>query len=104
MLEARALASQVAYAVGRRDAVARHVLALAACHAGWMSRVARVPLFQTPGLLLAEPRTETFYWSLDPGVPWRFEEAATLRLAPLLARTTWEPADRLRLLVDQKRA
>jgi hypothetical protein len=82
--EARALGSQVGYAVGRREAVARHLLALAACRVGWMSSVARVPLFQTPGLLLADPRAEAFYWSLDPGLPHRFEESATKKLAPLL--------------------
>ena len=86
--EARLLGNQVAYAVGRREAVARHLLALAACRIGWMSSVARVPLFQAPGLLLADPRTETFYWSLDPGLPRRFEDAATQQLAPLLREIT----------------
>jgi hypothetical protein len=88
--EARGLAGQVAHTVGRREAIARHLLALAACRVGWMSSVARIPLFQTPGLLLADPRNEAFYWSLDPGVPLRFEDAATRRLAPLLQQVEGE--------------
>jgi hypothetical protein len=82
---ARALATQASFAVGRREAVARHLLALAACRAGWLALVARVPLFYTPGLLLADPRREAFYWSLDPGLPRAFEDAAIARLTPLLA-------------------
>jgi len=84
--EARSVATQVACAVGRREAVTRHLIALAACRIGWMWSVARIPLFQTPGLLLADPRGEAFYWSLDPGLPRHFEESATDVLAPLLRR------------------
>jgi hypothetical protein len=83
---ARSLAAQASFAIGRREAVARHLLALAACRAGWLAPVARVPLFYTPGLLLADPRRETFYWSLDPGLPPAFEDAALADLTPLLAR------------------
>jgi hypothetical protein len=101
--EARSLAGQVASAVGRREAVARHLLALAACRVGWMSSVARIPLFQAPGLLLADPRNEVFYWSLDPGMPWRFEEAATGRLAPLLSEQVPAARDRgARLLTTER--
>lgn len=91
--EARRLARQVAasQAVGRREAVARHLLALAACRVGWMWSVAHIPLFQTPGLLLADPRREAFYWSLDPGLPGAFERDAVDRLARLL-RASEPPA------------
>lgn len=92
--EARRLARQVAasQAAGRRDAVARHLLALAACRVGWMWSVARIPLFQAPGLLLADPRREAFYWSLDPGLPVGFERDAVNRLAMLL-REMEQPAE-----------
>ena len=82
--EARKLASTITFAVGRREAVARHLLALACCRVGRTSFVARIPLFQAPGLLLADPRREAFYWSLDPGVPGSFEERAGGVLADLL--------------------
>lgn len=82
--EARKLAATVTFAVGRREAVARHILALAVCGAGWMSLVARIPLFKAPGLLLADPVRESFYWSLDPGVPGEFEARAVELLVPLL--------------------
>lgn len=82
--EARKLAGQATFAKGRRDAIARHLLLVAACRTGWMSFVARIPLFHTPGLLVADPRREAFYWSLDPGLPTGFESTAAERLAELL--------------------
>ena len=80
------LAGQVTYSVGRTEAIARHLLALAACQAGWVSAVARIPLFKAPGLLLADARRERFYWSLDPGLPPAFQEAAVTEITALLKR------------------
>lgn len=95
--EARRLAAGVTFAGGRCDAIVRHLLALAVCQSGWMSLVARVPLFHAPGLLLADPHREAFYWSLDPGVPGPFEASAVARLASLL-RARPRPEPRLRRL------
>ncbi len=81
--EARRLAADVAQTPGRQEAVARHLAALGACRVGWITCVGRAALFQAPGLLLADPRREALYWSLDPGVPTTFENACIERLRPL---------------------
>ncbi len=83
--QARTLAGRLAHTPGRRDAIARHLLALASAQAGRISVVARIPLFQAPGLLLADPERETFYWSLDPGLPDSAEREAVVRLARMIA-------------------
>lgn len=84
MRQARQQAAEIARTVGRRNAIAHYLLARAACDAGWMSLIARVPLFQTPGILLADPHREALYWCLDPGLPRGSEEGARSRLAGLL--------------------
>ncbi len=83
MGEAHRLAASIAQTPGRREAVARHLAALGACRVGSMVCVARAALFQTPGLLLVDPRTEALYWSLDPGLADPLEAACTDRLVPL---------------------
>ena len=88
---ARQLAAQIANTVGRREAIARHLLALAACEAGQMACVARIPLFQAPGILVADPHSESFYWSLDPGVPASFEGSAVSQLAAALKAALLPP-------------
>jgi hypothetical protein len=82
--EARKSASEICFSTGRRDSVARYLAALAAVRAGRLSLVGDSPLFQAPGIVVADPQKEAFYWSLNPGVPLDFEERETERLAAML--------------------
>lgn len=86
--EARKLAGEVASGVGRRDAIARYIVAVAASRTGTVSLVARIPLFRTPGLLIAHPAREAFYWTVDPMVPPSFEERAAEIIAATLKSLT----------------
>ena len=91
--EARRLASEIASGAGRRDAISRYVVALGASQVGRVWLVARVPLFRTPGVLIADPARESFYWTLDPILPPEFERRASEVIAAALRSFAGASAD-----------